>query len=139
MTDHPERTVLPSESPELRAQALSASLTVRDLQTSLAWYCDVLGFAVDRRIEVDGRLRSVAIQAEGVRILLNQDDGAKGMDRAKGEGFSLMLSTNQDIDEIAARIKHRGGTVDSEPADMPWGRRAFRVRDPDGYRYAISS
>jgi hypothetical protein len=30
-----------------------------------------------------------------VRILLNQDDGAKGFDRVKGEGFSLMFTTAQ--------------------------------------------
>ena len=128
-----------STEASLQARELGASLTVRDLQASLAWYRDLLGFAVDRRIEVEGRLRSVAIRAGAVRILLNQDDGAKGLDRVKGEGFSLMISTDQDIDEIARRIRSRGGTLDTEPADMPWGRRAFRTRDPDGYRFAISS
>lgn len=34
-----------------RASALAASLTVRDLQASLAWYRDVVGFAVDREYE----------------------------------------------------------------------------------------
>jgi uncharacterized glyoxalase superfamily protein PhnB len=119
--------------------ALAASLTVRDLQASLAWYHDVLGFAVERRFEAEGRLRSVSLRADQVRILLNQDDGAKGGDRVKGEGFSLMITTTQDLDEIASRIRAHGGTLDSEPADMPWGRRAFRARDPDGFRYAFSS
>ena len=121
------------------AQELAASLTVGDLQASLSWYCDVLGFAVDRRFEVEGKLRSVALQAGRVRVLLNQDDGAKGLDRAKGDGFSLMITTSQDIDEIAARIRKSGGSLDSEPADMPWGRRVFRILDPDGFRFAISS
>ena len=31
------------------------------------------------------------------------------------------------------------GTLVSEPTDMPWGARVFRVQDPDGYRLAISS
>jgi uncharacterized glyoxalase superfamily protein PhnB len=123
----------------LQAQALSASLTVRDLQTSLAWYCDSLGFTVDRRIEVDGRLRSVAVRAGSVRILLNQDDGMKGSEREKGQGFSLMITTHQDVDAVASRIRRNGGTLESEPANTPWGARAFRVRDPDGFRYAISS
>ena len=127
------------EQSPLSAQALSASLTVRDLARSLAWYCDALGFTVDRRREVDGVLRSVAVRAEAVRILLNQDDGAKGLDRAKGEGFSLMITTTQDLDSLASRIKDHGFPLDSEPAEMPWGRRAFRARDPDGFRYAFSS
>jgi uncharacterized glyoxalase superfamily protein PhnB len=121
------------------AGALAASLTVRDVRKSLAWYRDVVGFAVDREMEHEGRLRAVAVRAGDVRILLNQDDGAKGLDRVKGEGFSLMITTTQDVDGVAARIRKHGGTLDTEPADMPWGVRAFRLRDPDGYRFAISS
>lgn len=126
-------------SESFHASALAASLTVRDVRTSLAWYRDVVGFAVDREMEHEGRLRAVAVRAGDVRILLNQDDGAKGLDRVKGEGFSLMITTAQDVDAVAARIREHGGTLDSEPADMPWGVRAFRLRDPDGYRFAISS
>jgi uncharacterized glyoxalase superfamily protein PhnB len=127
-------------SPEsFRAREMTASLTVKDLEKSLAWYRDSLGFTVDRRMERDGKLRGVAIKAGAVRILLNQDDGAKGMNRTKGEGFSLQLITTQSVDEIANRIKSQGGSLDLEPTDMPWGARAFRVRDPDGFRFAISS
>ena len=123
----------------LHADTLSASLTVRDIHASLAWYRDVLGFDVDREITRDGALRGAAVRAGGVRLLLNQDDGAKGVDRAKGAGFSLMLTTRQSVDAIAARIKAHGGLLVTEPADMPWGARAFRVRDPDGFAFAISS
>ena len=122
-----------------RAGALAASLTVKDLQQSLAWYRDVVGFTVDREMQHEGKLRGVALRAGDVRILLNQDDGAKGLDREKGAGFSLMITTAQDVDAIANRIRENGGTLDSEPADMPWGARVFRMRDPDGFRLAISS
>jgi uncharacterized glyoxalase superfamily protein PhnB len=112
---------------------------VKDIRQSLAWYRDVVGFTVDRQMERDGQLRSVAIKAGAVRILLYQDDGAKGLDRAKGAGFSLMLSTKQSVDAVAAHIKAHGGTLVTEPADMPWGARVFRVHDPDGFAFAISS
>jgi uncharacterized glyoxalase superfamily protein PhnB len=128
-----------AEPASFRARSLSASLTVKDLQKSLAWYHDVVGFTVDRKHERDGKLRGVSLKAGEVRILINQDDGGKGWDRVKGEGFSLQITTAQNVDEIAARIKQCGGALESEPADMPWGARAFRVRDPDGFRLAISS
>ena len=121
------------------ARSLSTSLTVKDLQASLAWYRDVVGFTVSQQHEREGVVRAVSLSAGAVQFLLNQDDGAKGIDRVKGEGFSLMFTTSQDVDAIAKGITERGGTLDSEPADMPWGARVFRLRDPDGFRLVISS
>jgi uncharacterized glyoxalase superfamily protein PhnB len=131
---------IPRSTPEsLRAGELSASLTVNDLEKSVAWYRDVVGFTIDRKHERDGKLLGVSLKAGLVRILLNQDDGAQGRDRKKGEGFSLQITTSQSIDAIANRIKAAGGTLGSEPADMPWGARVFRLRDPDGFKLVISS
>jgi uncharacterized glyoxalase superfamily protein PhnB len=127
-----------STSGSLHGQSLQASLTVKDLEKSVAWYVEALGFAVSRRIERDGKLRGIALQAGDVRIILNQDDGAKGWERVKGDGMSFQISTRQDVDLIARRITEHGSTLDMEPKDMPWGARAFRVRDPDGFRWAIS-
>jgi uncharacterized glyoxalase superfamily protein PhnB len=121
-----------------RGRTLSASLTVKDLRASVAWYRDVVGFTVDEEYEREGTLRAVSLKAGAVRIVLGQDDGAKGWDRVKGEGFSLQITTAQNVDAMASRIKTLGGTLDAEPADV-WGRRAFRLRDPDGYRLVISS
>jgi uncharacterized glyoxalase superfamily protein PhnB len=82
---------------------------------------------------------AVSLKAGDVRILLSQDNGAKGADRTKGEGFSLMITTVQGVDELAARIKEHGGSLASEPADTPWGMRAFRLQDPDGFKFVVSS
>jgi lactoylglutathione lyase len=127
------------ETNSFRASALMASLTVRDLETSLAWYRDVLGFSVDRKHEREGKLMAVSLRAGEVRLLIGQDDGAKGLDRVKGEGFSLQLTTSADISELARGIQERGGVLESEPVDTPWGVRMFRLRDPDGFRFTISS
>ena len=134
---------MPNDAPAtptdtLVAQSLEASLTVRDLVASVSWYRDVVGFTVGREYRRDGRLVAVALQAGGMELLLGQDDGAKGLDRAKGEGFSLQITTLQDIDELALQIKARGGVLETEPIDVA-GKRAFRLRDPDGFRFTISS
>jgi uncharacterized glyoxalase superfamily protein PhnB len=123
----------------LHADSLEASLTVGHLDRSAAWYCDALGFVIDKRHEREGRLVAVSLKAGSVRILLAQDDGAKGAERVKGEGISLQISTSQKADDIAARIKTHGSTLDTEPTRMPWGVTALRVRDPDGFRLTISS
>jgi uncharacterized glyoxalase superfamily protein PhnB len=122
----------------LNASTLSASLTVADLQTSLAWYRDVLGFTVARTFERSGTAFAVSLRAGVVPILLTQDDGAKGSDRVKGEGFSLQLTTAQNIDELARRAREHGATLTTEPTDV-MGARVFRLRDPDGFKLVISS
>jgi uncharacterized glyoxalase superfamily protein PhnB len=123
----------------LQADSLEASLTVGHIERSAAWYCDALGFVIDRRHERDGRLVAVSLRAGAVRILLSQDDGAKGVERAKGEGISLQITTPQKAEEVASRIKAHGSALDTEPTRMPWGVTIIRVRDPDGFRLTISS
>lgn len=126
-------------TPPFTATDLTVSLTAKDLQASVAWYRDVIGFTVAYPIEREGKLVAVSMRAGSVRLILNQDDGGRGWERVKGEGFSLSFTTPESVDDIAGRIKARGWTLDSEPEDKPWGARMFRLRDPDGYKLSISS
>ena len=133
-----ERSLAPPSWP-LRGDALSVSLTVSDLPRSRAWYSDVMGFVVEREHERGGAVRAISLRAGAVRLLIGQDDGAKGLDREKGEGLSLMITTDQPIDGLAEAIRGNGGRLDGEPASTPWGGRVFRLRDPDGFRWTIAS
>lgn len=128
----------PAENAGFIAQTLGASLTVASLEQSVAWYRDVIGFAVAREYAPRGTLIAVALSAGTIEILLTQDNGGRGEERVKGQGFSLHFTTTQDIDALAAGIVARGGTLDDPPFDA-FGGRAFRLRDPDGFKLAFSS
>lgn len=128
-----------AEPESFRARSLAASLTVNDLEKSTAWYRDVVGFFVSQRHERGGKLVAVSLKAGAAELLLAQDDGKKGTDRRKGEGFSLQFTTAQSVDQLAQRIRTMGGSLDTEPTDMPWGVRVFRLHDPDGFKLVISS
>ena len=121
------------------ARSLGISLTVKDFPVSLAWYTEVLGFTKMRDFVRDGVVTGAALMAGDAEISLNQDDGKKGKDRVLGQGISMRLTTDQSIDEVAARVKAAGGKIDSEPADMPWGARIFALTDPNGYKLVVSS
>ena len=123
----------------LRARSLSVGLTVDDLSKSIAWYRDVVGFVVEEEWKHEGKLMGASLLAGTAHLMLGQDDWAKGRDRKKGVAVRIHLATAQDVDGIAARIKKAGGTLESEPADMPWGARAFSLVDPDGFQLTISS
>ena len=122
----------------LRLTSAGPGLTVNDVEKSLAWYRDVLGFTVGERWENDGKLMGVELSAGEVMFMIGQDDWKKGRDRVKGVGVRLYCTTGQDIDRLASRIKAQGGTLTQEPTDKPWGMRDLAVDDPDGYKITIA-
>ena len=115
------------------------AITANDLQKSIAWYRDVLGFTVGQEYRVDDVLQGAELKAGAVQFLLGQDDFAKGENRQKGVGFRIYCSTAQDVDQLAADVVARGGELAQPPTDQPWGSRDFAVVDPDGFRISISS
>ncbi len=126
-------------SEALKMSEASPGFTVNDLQRSLAWYRDVLGFVVEERWEQDGKLTGVSLRAGDVNFMIGQDDWKKGRDRSKGEGFRLYCTTAQDVDVLAKKIEARGGRLDQEPRDQPWGMRDFALTDPDGFKLTIGA
>lgn len=128
------------KTPEnLRLRSASPSITVNDLEKSLAFYRDVLGFHVKDRWMHDGKLAGVELVAGVVSFFVGQDDWKKGKDRVKGVGFRIFCTTVQNIDALATLIKARGGTLLEEPKDQSWGTRDFAVADPDGFKITFSN
>ena len=137
MSTKEEAQTARAQPESFRARGITLSLTASDLPKSMAWYRDVVGFHQDQTWERDGKVAGVAMLAGDIRINLNQDDWQKGKDRTKGQGLAIYLNTGQDIDALAAGIKERGGTLDDEPSDKPWGVRSFGLTDPDGFKFGI--
>jgi uncharacterized glyoxalase superfamily protein PhnB len=127
------------KSGALKMSEASPSFTVNDLDKSLAFYRDILGFVVEERYEREGKLVGVGLQAGNVHFMLGQDDWKKGRDRKKGEGFRIYCMTSQDVDALARKIQERGGTLDQEPRDQPWGMRDFALTDPNGFKITIAA
>lgn len=128
------------EPETLRLRAIEPALTVDDLERSLKYYTDILGFVLaDRYTDKSGVVRGAMLKAGACGIGLSQDDFSKGRDRQKGQGMSLWLQTAQDIDAIAARITAAGERLVQGPTTEEWGGRSLTVEDPDGFRLRIYS
>ena len=117
----------------------SPSFTVNDLEKSLAWYRDVLGFAVEETWKDDGKVVGVSLRAGGVSFMIGQDDWKKGRDRKQGEGFRMYCMTEANVDDLAKRIEAKGGRLDQGPTDEPWGVRDITLTDPDGFKITIAA
>ena len=125
----------------INVTSLGGSITCKDLQTSLRFYRDAVGFGVDQTYDREGTMATAVISAGNCRLVLNQDDGKLGWDRIKGQGFFLQINVAApaDVDATAARIKAAGGALLDEPADRPWGVRMFQFKDPDGFKLGVST
>lgn len=121
----------------LRLRTITTSFTANDLPRSIAFYRDVLGFMVGEEWREGGTLQGAELKAGAVSFMISQDDFAQGRDRKKGVGFRIRCHTAQDVDRLAAEIKTRGGVLDQEPQDMPWGERIFSLTDPDGFKLSF--
>lgn len=117
----------------------SPSYTVNDLAKSVAWYRDVVGFAIEEEWKDGaGNLMGVSLRAGNVSFMIGQDDWKKGRDRTKGEGFRIFCMTKGSVDELAKRIEAKGGVLDHPPTDQPWGFRDIALTDPDGFKITIA-
>jgi hypothetical protein len=123
----------------LQARSVSPSLTVSDIQRSIRFYRDGLGFSTGEEWKDGDKLVGVMLQSDQLYLMLGQDDFAKGRDRVKGVGVRLYIQTSADVNTLAAQAQAAGLKLDSGPADLGWGPVGFTLTDPDGYKLTIAA
>lgn len=118
--------------------SLRCELFPFDLDAAVDFYVYVLGFTLDR----DERASSspyVALTRGTVRLGLAQRDDVVGAEsRRPPAGVELVL----EVDDLAAthsRVTTAGWPVDEDLTERPWGLVDFRVLDPAGYYWRITS
>ncbi len=152
-------------APEAPAAAsrgvLRVGLTVDDLERSVAFYRDVLGFTVGGRIEAAGpevealtglfgvRLRTAELRLGDERLELTEFLVPKGRpapvdQRSNDRWFQHVAIIVRDMDSAYAVLRARGVRYASTapqtlPPSIPQaaGIRAFYFRDPDGHPLEI--
>ncbi len=123
----------------LNAQDSFVGISCDDIQKSIHFYGEGLGFEIAHKMEEDGKIQFVAMKAGGATVGLGQDDFKLGKGRKKGVGMRIWLNTTQDIPAIAARATAAGLKLDDGPAPLPWGPMAFAITDPDGFKLTITA
>ncbi len=112
---------------------------VRDVDASVAFYVDTLGFTLLRAdAGADGR-RTFAVVVRGAAEFMLAHEAFLGTatcealpyPRAAGVDIRLMVD---DVDAEYARISAAGARIVLPVKDQPYGLRDFIVADPDGFR-----
>ena len=115
---------------------LTPNLVVADLQRSLAFYRDVLGFTVAMAVPDDPPHVFAALQSGLVDIFLNARESAVSeypafADRPLGGTLTLFIDV-QRIHDVYNSLRSRVKIV--MPIEKKWyGVTEFAFEDPDGY------
>jgi len=103
-------------------------LEVNNLEESLQFYQDVLGFQMESH-EADAEPPIASLISGSLRITLVQQIETM-LKRGRGVHFVLGVG---DLDHFYESLQAKQIQV-TEPRDEGWGGRFVSLRDPDGYR-----
>jgi len=109
-------------------------LVVGDLDRSLAFYTEAIGFELDHRSGpyaqlATGTTRLGLFERDAMAQVLGD---ALEPPEPHRPGFEIGCKV-ADCDAAFAQTTNRGAEPVVEPANRPWGQRTAYVRDPDGH------
>ena len=105
-------------------------LSVRDMDASLAFYRDTLGFEQDLDIkDPAGKTTMASVEVGNTVIMLHCGDPGEN----PCTSLSLLFDKGFDLDAFYHELRAKNVTICREIGNRPWGHRDFGVRDPDGY------
>ncbi len=129
----PPGSPAPPISRAIYGMPMFATLLAADLEATVSWYVDGLGFIV--LFTLPGPTESSAPALVHLRRWQFQDLLVRPAREAPRPGTGLTLSfaaVHEEIDALAQRARaHSGGHVDN-PVDTPWNTRDLTATDPDG-------
>jgi len=114
----------------MKINSAATVFTVSNLDASLRYYVDMLGFREDFRF---GQYAGIA--REECRIHLSQ----QGNPNASQPGSGAVYIFCDEVDGYFAEITARGAQAVEAPKDYEYGMRDFFMRDPDGNQVSFGS
>lgn len=109
---------------------ISPQFLVRDLQASISYYRDKLGF----QQQIDHENFYASVVRDNAEIHLKCAPTLPGQREHQRDNNHLDAFVGvQDVDALHAEFKSRGAKILQEVETKPWGARDMVVGDPDGY------
>lgn len=118
-------------------------LSVTDAKDAIAFYSRVFGTDPALLLNMpDGRVMHCEFRVGGARFFLSEElpehGGTPSPKSLSATTVAIHLYVD-DCDAMVAQMQSNGAKVLMEPADMFWGERFARVRDPFGHEWGITT
>lgn len=118
-------------------------LSITNATEAVTFYTAVFGVAPSLLLHMpDGRVMHCEFRIGSTRFFLSEElpehGGTPSPTRLGGTSVAIHLYV-ENCDEMVEAMKAHGATVLLAPADMFWGERFARVRDPFGHEWGITT
>lgn len=113
---------------------ISPVLWVQDVDASLAFYVEKLGFENGGTFTgPDGKNVFGSVLWQKQMVMLDATNPMTTEDRDR-RGIGVVFHIEMpDVDKFYAEVKAKGVAITEEIKDQFWGDRTFAIKDPDGY------
>ena len=131
---------MPSPSPQRNLRLAVPFFIVTDMEKSLLFYTEGLGFTIAKQWTPRGPIEWCWLERDGIAIMLQQpastDHAIYVAGKEKGAGITICVQCNDAL-ALYHEFKDRNLSV-TEPfvGNNRW---VFQVTDPDGYRLEFES
>jgi PhnB protein len=120
------------------SQKVIPYLLYEDVAAAIDWLSEAFGFREELRyVEPDGRISHAEVRVDDAAIMLGGPGSGYQNPRHTGHVSQLVVVQVDDADAHYERAKAAGATILAEPADQPYGDRAYRVEDPEGHHWSF--
>lgn len=109
------------------------ALFVSDVDRSVAFYRDTLGFQFDKPVKNEGTEGLSGKLKIGIygRMWLSKLFGDRYLQTFSGNTFLLSMTVD-DLDATYKHLQSLDAKITANPTVMPWGQRLMFLEDPDG-------
>ncbi len=113
-----------------RFRSVIPALPVADVDATLNYYRDVLGFSIE------GRHQDESGDVVFGSVLCGQANFYFSKTKEPIVANRCYVFADE-VDDLCAALKARGAQILEEPADKPWGYREFTLKDINGHIFHI--
>ena len=117
-------------------------LGVRDIEESLKFYRDILGFSTHQYKEGDDHVL-FELNGSWMSIYPREKLAEDATVSAEGSGFAGFtlahnVASEAEVDELISTLKSKGVTIVKEPQKVFWGGYSSYFSDPNGYLWEVA-
>lgn len=118
-----------SKSLQETIHCMSPQLVVADLERSIRFYTEQLGFTLNFRHE--GFYAGVECTGNSIHLKTGSPSGEEQARKRRNEDVDIVFGVT-DLDGLYASVQAKGVEIIQPLREMPYGRE-FYLGDPDGY------